>query len=275
MIVYGSFALSTYNKLARVAKDIDVIVKNDEFETIPSHFEGVKLDCTIAKEGTTDHYLVNKYSGILPLDVLFWIKMSHRFKDSVHFLKTRDDIFWFRRNYPDITNSINPWWYGKRVTESTTHHPDLTKSKKGFFDETTNGIKQYIEHDTLHEIVATYINNGIKTEPMYKSYAADGHEVLSSKSKFHRLPFQDKCLGVIEEATVLALERSIIPFFLVRDKDVTHGDVKRAYTTALQKVCTRITSGWFRDFAWEFYHCVTDVKEIYGIQNVVKMELNK
>jgi hypothetical protein len=50
----------------------------------------------------------------------------------------------------------------------------------------------------------------------------------------------------MEETYVLALERSLIPFpGKMQPRD--------AFKLALQKVCTSITSGWFREYAWNNY----------------------
>ncbi len=55
--------------------------------------------------------------------------------------------------------------------------------------------------------------------------------------------------GVLEESYVLALERSQVPF---KGKLAP----KTSFMIALEKVCTSITSGWFREYAWENYNKV-------------------
>ncbi len=72
----------------------------------------------------------------------------------------------------------------------------------------------------------------------------DGEEVLSCKKKFNALDHITQMAGVYEEAAVLALERAVIPHQTPPEK---------AFMMALEKVCTSITSGWFREFAWENY----------------------
>lgn len=56
-------------------------------------------------------------------------------------------------------------------------------------------------------------------------------------------------LAVLEESYVLALERSLVPFPGGKTP-------KEAFDMALMKVCTSITSGWFREYAWEHYDAV-------------------
>jgi hypothetical protein len=50
--------------------------------------------------------------------------------------------------------------------------------------------------------------------------------------------------GVVEEAAVLAVERSLVPHPGVWKPEY-------AWKFALAKVCSSITSGWFRQFAYE------------------------
>lgn len=67
---------------------------------------------------------------------------------------------------------------------------------------------------------------------------------------------------VIDNFEVLALERSQIPF-----KNMAP---KTSFLIALEKVCTSITSGWFREYAWENYDKVVSLYD----PNYVKMFWN-
>jgi hypothetical protein len=49
---------------------------------------------------------------------------------------------------------------------------------------------------------------------------------------------------VVEEAAVLAIERSLVPHPGIKTPE-------EAWRFALAKVCSSITSGWFREFAYE------------------------
>ena len=62
---------------------------------------------------------------------------------------------------------------------------------------------------------------------------------------------------------VLALERSQIP----NDFSV---DPNKIFLYALEKVCTSITSGWFREFAWENYHLVVKMHDDLGRNDYIK-----
>jgi hypothetical protein len=80
----------------------------------------------------------------------------------------------------------------------------------------------------------------------------DGAEVLCSKSKFYTETYYTRLCGVYEEACVLAIERSLVPF-------PGRLTPEQAFELALIKVCTSITSGWFREFAWEHHDVVMDM----------------
>ena len=177
---------------------------------------------------------------IANLDTLYMLKMSHRYKkNSPHFKKTMDDIIEFRKMGAKIPDQ---GLYQARMDATYGYsHPNLKRTKEEFF-VTSGELKYEYDHDSLHEAVAHL------DRPMYTYYAVDGEQVLSSRSKFEALPELQKIWGVLEESYVLALERSVIPFGT---------DPTEAFMMALEKVCTSITSGWFREYAWEnYYECI-------------------
>lgn len=174
-------------------------------------------------------------------NVLYMLKMSHRFlKDSPHFLKTMKDIHYLR----DMGCTIPYTWqefYKQREKDTYVYsHPKLNVSKEGFFDSKETGVPQVYDHDSIHEAVAIY------DRPAYTYYSIDGAEVACSREKFEACEYDIRLAGVVEEAMVLALERSLVPFPGKKTPE-------EAFLFALQKVCTSITSGWFREFSWESY----------------------
>ena len=50
---------------------------------------------------------------------------------------------------------------------------------------------------------------------------------------------------------VLTIERSLVPYPGKKTPE-------QAYLMALEKVCTSITSGWFREFVWENYEIASE-----------------
>lgn len=117
--------------------------------------------------------------------------------------------------------------------------PSLKKTKSDFFDDF---VTKVYEHDDIH--YATCYGS----QPIYERLKTDNDLVWCSKSLWELLSHEDKVKCVQEEAFVITLERFIIPQ-LVLDKP--HMPVTMGYSKAVSKICTTLTSGWFRDFAIE------------------------
>lgn len=180
------------------------------------------------------------------LSALLALKLSHRYlKNSPHFLKTMKDIANLRNliawRGEKLSMERYKDWIKLREKETYTYsHPNLNQSKKDFF---TDDVGYEYDHDSIHKIVAKTV--GVN-EPTYTLFKKDGSEVAVDKSKWEALPEDRKISAVVEESLVLALERSQVP----------HPNVltpRRSFEKALEKVCTSITSGWFREYAWEHY----------------------
>lgn len=167
-------------------------------------------------------------------DFIYMMKLSHRYKDSVHFQKTRHDILLMREMGFEISGGLEICLLARE--EQTIKKPyKLNVKKNEFF---VDNVPYKYDHDSIHRAVA------IADKPAYLYYQADNSEVLCSKNKFFDCTEETRFNGVIEEAYVLALERAVIP----------HGaDPYNAFRTAMRKICTSVTSGWFREYAWENY----------------------
>lgn len=169
---------------------------------------------------------------------LYILKLSHKYKkNSVFFDKTRADILFFQ-SQNDIGKFTSYDYDVLAHREKLTYnysHPKLNTSKKDFF---TDDVPYEYDHDSIHEAVKHL------AKPAYTYYMKDGEQVMTDKEKFFAAPEIIRLYGVLEESYVLALERAIIP----------HGvDTDKAFKKALEKVCTSITSGWFREFAYDNY----------------------
>jgi hypothetical protein len=199
------------------------------------------------------------------IDQLYTLKLSHRYlKNSPHFLKTLDDVEYFRSIGAKV---FDEGWLKRREAETYTYkHPKLNVMKGDFFKG--DGVEYVYDHDDIHKQVAqlTHVEiydlsqsqwrgyfppeyRAYNPIPAYELYKQPGEEVKCSKLRFFSLPEHVRLYGVLEEAYVLALERSQIPF---RGKV----DPRRSFDIALMKVCTSSTSGWFREFAWENFRKV-------------------
>lgn len=185
------------------------------------------------------------------------LKLSHRFKkDSPHFLKTMRDVQAYKAAGIVLTPELENLWLPQREAETYTYnHPKLDVSKGEFFSG--DGVRYVYDHDSIHETVA------ILEKPAYTFYMQDGAQVMTDKDKFFACDEKIRLYGVYEEACVLALERSQIPFDFKPDP-------RYSFELALMKVCTSITSGWFRWYAWENYDKVLDLYNQLGTMDYIE-----
>lgn len=182
------------------------------------------------------------------------IKMAHRFKkNNPFFRKTMQHINFLRNKDVTLTPELEEIMVQRQKETLSYAHPNLNVSKDAFFKDDIYTL----DHDSIHEAVA------LANRPAYTFYMKDGSEVLTSKEKFFALPEEIRLAGVYEEACVLALERSQVP------NDFTISP-RQSFMIALEKVCTSITSGWFREYAWENYTKVLKIYATLGEDNYVK-----
>lgn len=196
---------------------------------------------------------------------LLLIKLSHRYKrNSPHFLKTMSDIKFLRDKLESDEDAFsgeewlalkcNADLFKLREAESYDYaHPKLNVRSKEFF--TGDGVNYVYDHDSIHLAVALmtdfWQNPAQRTNrPAYTGYMKDGSEVMTSKEKFFSVEEKIRLYGVYEESCVLALERSQVPHGLGKEGGPS---ARWSFEMALMKVCTSITSGWFREYAWENY----------------------
>lgn len=288
MILIGSRALAQHIKIQRDFGDTDIVGTYDEVmdyvklcrakvyypvkggrKMYIKSRDGNVVEADIAWEGSVEQKLEQfvmadpqtrwtaRAGMALPsLDALYMLKMSHRYlKDSPHFLKTMEDIRAMRQAGA-VLRPEHLAFYEQRMKDTYVYNlPKLNVSKEAFFDEVSTGVKYTYDHDTIHLAVKHF------DKPAYQYYS--GGAVWSDKEKFDTVGRAIKLHGVLEESYVLALERSLIPF-------PGRKTPKEAFDLALMKVCTSITSGWFREFAWENYH---DVQALYSDSYVDKFNL--
>ena len=271
MILIGSRALYLRCKqaLMRKPKDFDFVATQAEAEkwiednatkigmtkTYPEK-DGKKLiaegntnvEFDIVQPGNSNEMLVKLVEGnpesietpfgwVPTLDMLFTIKASHRYlRNSPHFWKTVADYHILKR----IGAKVRPEYKDfLKLREKETYwykHPKLNQGKDSFFAD--DNIEYVWDHDTIHESVAR------GERPAYTYYMQDDAEVACSKEKFFACPREVQLNGIIEEAAVLAIERSLVPHPGVWTPEF-------AWKFALAKVCSSITSGWFREFGYE------------------------
>lgn len=203
---------------------------NCEFEIVEPGSSSERL-ANIAREDGVDTAF-----GLVPsLDMLFTLKASHRYlKNSPHFWKTAEDYHTMKRAGARIRDVA---LLKMREKETYTYaHPKLNQTKSQFFAD--DGIQYVYDHDDIHKSITRL------PEPAYRYYMKDGAQVECSKEKFFALPESIRLAGVVEEAAVLAVERSLVPHPGAKTP-------KQAWLYALMKVCSSITSGWFREYGYE------------------------
>jgi hypothetical protein len=204
-----------------------------------------RFGCIFLKE-------LDNYFMLSTLELNFVLKESHKFKkNSPHFLKTMQDLEFLRRftNENIINVYLREVLDRRKKATYNYQHPKLNTSKQEFF---TDSVPYQYDHDTIHEAVKHL------DKPAYQYYMQDDAQVMCSSDKFFAQPEIVRLYGVLEESYVLALERAVIP----------HGtNPERAFEIALEKVCTSITSGWFREYAYENYF---KVKNMYHASYVDK-----
>lgn len=237
--------------------------------------DGMNYEFELAWEGTSADLLLQQY-GIKHIcpepvtainDDLYLIKMCHRYKrNSPHFKKTMSDIKFLREKLTiaecDKWMSLIPNRQIIELREKESYdyaHPKLNVSSKDFFNG--DGVNYVYDHDSIHLAVA------LMYRPAYTFYMKEGSEVMTSKEKFFKVIEDCRLFGVYEESCVLALERSQIPHGLGKEGGPS---ARWSFEMALMKVCTSITSGWFREYAWENYQKVLDLYNELGEDNYIE-----
>lgn len=277
MLQIGSRALKQYIP-ALTPNDYDYMCTSDELDAYildkspvvvkrtdtycHCNDNGRNIEFYIAKDNNSTEQILRYCNAIgdnvvmnASLEVLYMIKLSHRYlRNSPHFIKTRAHIRDMEKIGATLTCPELKRILALREKETYNYtHPVLDQSKETFFQDEVGYI---YDHDTIHEAIA------IMDAPAYKEYMKDGAEVMVDKEKFFALSEIKQLLGVYEETCVLALERCLIPF----DYQPTP---KQAFVMALSKVCTSITSGWFREFAYQNFYKVIALYREFGEDDYV------
>lgn len=277
MIVIGSAALQIYGLNTRKVQDFDLIMSESEFNIFRKNSDSIRpnrwghvifrdghtpIEIDISETGQNlckivdEHNLYKEVSGLkfAHPSVILTLKLSHKYlKDSPHFLKTMRDIQYLSGQF-SVPECLNDWFKERERETYNYVHPNLNQKGKEFFDPET--VTYYYNHDDIHLAIM------VGSEPAYKAILKDGAEVACSKEKFFALDEYSRLLTVLEEAYTLALERHQIPNNFTVDPD-------KSFKIALRKVCTSITSGWFREWAWHHYD---DVAAIYNSDYVSKFK---
>lgn len=134
-------------------------------------------------------------------------------------------------------------------------NPSLKQTNDDFFDDF---VEKEFEHDWIHELVAYY------DRPLFERLKQPDNldDAWCERDLWDAFSPEDRNKCVAEETHVIACERFMIP------TKWTH-DSKHAYFKALNKVCTTLTSGFFRSWAIDHF------PEIVSLYNPTKFEVVK
>lgn len=255
--------IATYNELQnfikRIKSEKGIVISKplSENKWVVKDCEGFHYEIEIAWKGSSGDVLlqlegaVEGTEAMASKEALLALKMSHRYlRNSPHFLKTMRDIQSLRAAGVKMTAELENLWLPQREAETYVYnHPKLNVDKQTFFDDSVGYV---YDHDDLHRILA------IEESPAYTKYMVDGEQVLTSREKFFTVSENVRLLGGLEEALVLCAERSLIPYNW-------QPNPAEMFKFALQKICTSITSGFFRQFCWEHYDDIVEMYEkLYG-----------
>jgi hypothetical protein len=256
--IVGSYALGT-----RYAKDIDVIcaleditieTQGDEFIRTATH-NGRRFEFLLTNNQESLKTMLTMYkAGELRIEeVCYILKAGHAhiaMRNQETWEKHRIDLEILHKivtplaGFAGFVLEIEPLvklhtkCTDERIKQKTPKLKGVTKEK--FFDDY---VKKYVVHDDIHKAVA------YQEKPGYEYMQRDA-TVECHKDLWNQMTDDQKLYCVVEEAMVIALERHIIPG-IMENKVVKPPFL--AFKWALYRICTTLTSGWFRQYANKNY----------------------
>lgn len=273
MILIGSAAARYWFSELREPKDLDFICKKNEVQifirqykdmirsSLPTKIENkyvvrlnssLKLEFDCAENESNNilyNHTKNNYgifnSAVCEPALLAMIKRSHlvvpiNFKKHIidyHDLLKKCDITDFHLNFCQIRRKETISRQKKYRT------PSLNMTNSEFFGRSDGKVPYVYIHDDIHKVMAHF------DKPVYEMMKRDFSQAKCEKDMFDDLSYEFRVKCVREEAYVIALERKIIP-------NIEPTNPEKAYEWALMRICTTLTSGWFRDFAIDNYFII-------------------
>lgn len=298
MLIIGSKALTYhYPSLDRKVKDIDLIGYKSDLQYListlnPSKIkEGDGITSLIGIQNKSTFYdtenvevLIADESSSLrsyldfdssdrglkwaSLEVLLSLKKSH-----IHFpikfnKHIADYTFLNEKLGGDYLDNITKLRYKEteeRLGKIKT--PSLNKPITEFFGQSKGFVKSYFIHDDIHKAVAHY------DKPLYLNMQRDITLAKCEKDMWNRFTFENKCKCVLEEAYVIALERKVLPGIFGKASWVSSNE---ALEWALMRICTNLCSGWFRQFATDYFFKIKEfVNDNYVVDFLEKYNNNQ
>lgn len=214
-----------------------------ELNTLPS----VEYVCNRGSMGQpmVEDAFGNAYEA-LPLVDLYSTKKAH-IHYPIHFEKNVKDYLYLNNKIKelDLTPDTRYAWIRKKETMKRVKQktPKLNMTNSEFFSDKHYTVKYYVIHDDIHEAVKHL------ERPIYEMMKDDLEMAMCSEKLWNSFTHEQRLMCVKEESYVIAFER-----YILRGDN----DYSKAFLKALERVCTTLTSGWFREFALHNYQNVVD-----------------
>lgn len=228
-----------------------------EFEIVEPNSSS-ELFCEINKTVKLEEFYVASPNS------LKLIKRSH-LTHPIHWEKNIEDYHFLKTKIKKHPSEKELEAFEKRKKEIDLRigkiKTNLNMSNEDFFKKSSK-IGRIYNHDDLHKVTCFYAN------PLYEFLKKDKTKAKIDKEMFFNLLYLDQIRTVQEECFAIALERKIIPE-LEKGNFGNLGfcggnlDREKAFMYALKRICTNLTSGWFRDFAIENYPKIKDFQVDY------------
>jgi len=275
-IITGSSVLNT-----RYCKDIDVICFKDNIKIpytstddyiISTTYNNKRYEFLLADNDKSLQSLIDEYkvAGLNKLEVLYILKKGHIVvpgKNLQNWMKHMTDLHIVYSMLEYNTHYLEEDWklHRKSTIERVKLRTPKLKgvSREEFFDD--NVTKHYI-HDNCHRAIA------YTDKPMYERMQKDD-TVECHEDLWNLMTDKEKCQCICEEASVISLERHIIPTLMGNKVGLS---LFEAYKHSLMRICTTLCSGWFREYAIDNFFTILNMYrpnlvEIFE-QNIVKYE---
>lgn len=256
MILVGSLAASQQLPNFKRAYSQDLDVWHDEI-FVPDAGNGI--DPGEMPKNIMDSFEVeSKESGVATLNDLLTIKLAHLPYD-IFWHKHLNDYLVFKKyggtvNKP-LYEALKEYW---KIYHKNKPYLNLYRTKDKFFDDF---VKKKFDHDYLHEMVS------YPEKPMYTHCLMDGQDVMIDYDKFMKLTFEQQVQMFMEEITVIAYERWVIP---------SNGNISFfvAYGRSLHKTVTTLTKNWATEFLCENIEMFLKprIDMTHHIENIIKAE---
>ena len=268
-ILLGSTATNIHNPniLERQPKDRDyylcgvgkkIINKFEDSHGIPEEIFEYIWDKSIFHSSIGGAHPEPEEVRLPDLTTLYTVKLSHA-QFNVHHTKTLHDLYKFQQaGCTDVDETLHKMLYDFWLTvhKNNKKMVRLQQPTEKFFNK--NIDRKYV-HDTIHDAIKFF------DKPMYKYIQKDGSDVMVDKEKFNALEHDKKIKLALEETSVIALERILIPNNFTLNP-------KHAQSIAFSKLVTTMSKGWFPKFMLENYK---EIRDSFGKDYVERFNDNK